>query len=517
MPIRIERDEEQSSYQPRTPRGGGGGGGGNIITNLLPVLLGLFGRNPKLLIIVAIIGALFYFLGGKGCMTGLSDNTAISGIFSQGAEFDIKKYSATEIYEPLADNLRNPMPERISLLQYAPHRLNQGQQGSCVAWASAYGARSIMEARETGQSPDKVSFSPSFLYNQIALEGCQGSYLAEAMKVMQNKGLVPFNDFPYTDQSCSEKPGSFELQKAEEFKIDGYQRLTKGDDPNSVDLLAIKQNIMQGAPVVIGMMVGGSFMQNMLGQEKWIPTDADYNMSGFGGHAMCVIGYDDYAFSQKMGGFEIMNSWGEDWGKKGIGWISYSDFEYFVKEAFGLYPMGNATDEKTSLLDAKLGIVLNADDQNLSLNSTGGNYFHTSRPMKKGEKFKLQVTNNIACYIYVFAMESDGSSSRLFPYTEKHSPYCGITGTRLFPRDHSLFPDEIGTEDYFVILISKSPVDYNEIEKKLDAAIGNDYREKVSSVTGKMENVSFTGGQTIQLRADFGKVDLISTVIAVSK
>jgi hypothetical protein len=36
-------------------------------------------------------------------------------------------------------------------------------------------------------------------------------------------------------------------------------------------MLAMKQQLAQGAPVVIGMMVGGSFMQDMEGQE-WIPT-----------------------------------------------------------------------------------------------------------------------------------------------------------------------------------------------------------------------------------------------------
>ena len=35
----------------------------------------------------------------------------------------------------------------------------------------------------------------------------------------------------------------------------------------------------------------------------------------------------------------------------------------------------------------------------------------------------------------------------LFPYTEKHSPYCGTTGTRVFPRKQSLTADDVGTRD----------------------------------------------------------------------
>ena len=54
---------------------------------------------------------------------------------------------------------------------------------------------------------------------------------------------------------------------------------------------------------------------------------------------------------------------------------------------------------------------------------------------------------------YLFGEETDGSSYVLFPYTEKHSPYCGITGTRLFPSDHSLEADDVGTVDVMAVVV----------------------------------------------------------------
>lgn len=518
MPIRIQRDKENSGYSPRrTVPGSGGGGGGGGLVRLIPVLLGLFGRNPKMLLILVVAGALFYFLGGKGCM-GLPDNnpTSEAGMLATGAEFDLAKYSATEIYEPLADNIRNPLPEKISLLEYAPSRLNQGQQGSCVAWASAYAARTILEARETGESPNSVRFSPSFLYNQIALENCQGAYLPEAMKVMKGQGLARFEDFPYTDRSCDEKPEPYEIKKASDYKIDGYQRLTNGDDPKSVDMLAIKQNLAQGAPVVIGMMVGGSFMQPMLGQEKWLPEDRDYDMPGFGGHAMCVIGYDDYAFAQNMGGFQIMNSWGEEWGNRGIAWVSYQDFQHFVKEAYGLYPMGDARSPSTQKLKASFGIVLNETDENVPFVKIDEMTFSTSRKFRSNELFKIQATNSIPCYTYIFGMETDGSTYTLFPYTEKHSPYCGITGTRLFPRDHSLYPDEKGSKDYFAIVVSSEPIDFKAFEKGMNEAVGSSFKEKLKSMTGE-GNYQSEGGKTISIDLDFGTEKLAGIIVEVGK
>jgi hypothetical protein len=521
MPIRIRQDQNQGNYSPRS---GGGGGGGGGFGNLIPILIGLFGRNPKLLLIIAIIGAIFYFLGGKGCMSSVSEqgneSNVISNLFATGANFDIKKYASTEIFEPLSDNKKNPLPEKVSLEQYAPDRLNQGQQGSCVAWASAYAARSIMETRANGQNPNSNTFSPAFLYNQIALENCQGSYLKNAMEVMQERGLAPYRDMPYNENDCSTKPNQMALRKAEDYKITGYNRLTggrNGEDPRSVNMLAIKQNIAQGAPVVIGMMVGGSFMQDMMGKEMWQSTDADRQMSGFGGHAMCIIGYDDYKFGRNMGGFQIMNSWGKEWGKNGIAWVSYDDFEFFAKEAYGIHPMANAAAPATTVLDVQLGVVMNKDGKNLALEQTGNNAFRIITKMPVNEDFKLEIINNIACHVYVFGMETDGSSYVLFPYTEKHSPYCGITGRRLFPRDFSLYADDKGNADFFAFVITKDPLDYDEFLNKMNKAAGATYAEKLNNVLGNIGPISMRGGNQVSIQADLRNTAMFGAVIEVQK
>jgi C1A family cysteine protease len=42
-----------------------------------------------------------------------------------------------------------------------------------------------------------------------------------------------------------------------------------------------------------------------------------------GPHAICIIGYDNNRYG---GAFEIVNSWGSEWGNDGYLWIKYSDF-----------------------------------------------------------------------------------------------------------------------------------------------------------------------------------------------
>jgi hypothetical protein len=102
----------------------------------------------------------------------------------------------------------------------------------------------------------------------------------------------------------------------------------------------------------------------------------------------------------------------------------------------------------------------------------------------KGTRFKVQVTNNAECYTYCFGQETDGSTYVLFPNTPKHSPYCGITGTRIFPKDQSMTVDEVGTRDVMAILVYNQPIDFPAIDKQMkgSAAIGLD--EKLGAVLG---------------------------------
>ncbi len=493
MPIRMTPDEGYDQRQgPPPDRPGGGSGGG--LGSLLPLLLSLFSRNPKLLLVGVVLFALYYFFGGNcGGSAGGGGNDAVSKLLTaRGANFDPALYDQAEVYEPLADNVNAPLPERVSLEQYAPKRLNQGQQGSCVAWASAYAARTIVQAQATGTDANATVFSPSYLYNQIKLgNDCQGSYIFRAMENMQAGGVLPFSQFGYTDQSCQKQPNAAERQQALPYRIKGFQRLSYNGDDQRTDMLAIKQQLSQGAPVVIGMMVGGSFMQDMEGRDLWTPTQNDYRMQGFGGHAMCVIGYDDYKVQGEAegGAFQIMNSWGPEWGNNGIAWVRYRDFDHFAKEAYAVYPQGEGVDVKPSEYDIRFGLSLvdakgKASGQHIALKHEQGRVFRTTSPIRKGDRFKIEVTNNAECYTYLFGLETDGSTYVLFPYTPKHSPYCGITGTRVFPHDQSLTADEVGNMDVMAILVANQPLDYPKINEAMKANAVQGLDAKLAAVLG---------------------------------
>ncbi len=487
MPIRIEKDPDQGggkrdNFPENNNNPGRRGGGGGGLSSLLPMILMFVGKNPKLLLPILLIGGgLYFFGGGLFSNNGGGGGGGLDALFSTGMQHSIEKYDKAEVFEPLADNRKNPLPERVSLEEFAPKRLNQGRQGSCVGWASAYAARTILHSKATNANPSQNAFSPSYLYNQIALTNCQGAYIGEAMKAMKQVGSLPLSQFPYDERSCNDNPSQRQKQAGARNAIRGFNRLTQGHDKYKVDMLAMKQNLSQGAPVVIGMMVGGSFMRSMQGQQVWMPTRSDYNLAGFSGHAMCVIGYDDYL---EGGSFQIMNSWGEGWGEDGIGWVRYKDFEHFTREAYGLYPMGDANASNSNRLQIRFGLLKNNADRNIPLKLRAGNTFYNTQPIRKGDKFKIEVTNSVECYTYLFGEETDGSSYVLFPYTKKHSPFCGITGTRLFPKDHSLVADDIGNKDQMAIVVTKEPIDYVKLNELINQSNGRSYGDKIFQVLG---------------------------------
>ncbi len=509
----MEQDPVQQPNRGQRGGGQGGGSGAGMLLKILPFIVMFVAKRPKLLIpLLLIAGVWYFFLGGQEMLGGggISD-------FAFGAMLKEEEYYKADVFEPLALGQFNSLPASVSLAKYAPRRMQQGRQGSCVGWASAYGARTILQAQATGQNPNEIAFSPAYLYNQIALEGCQGAYMQDAMRAMLENGAVPFRQFPYDERSCAAVPRSTELQTGRQYRIRGYNRLTYGERDFRPDIQGIKQHLAQGSPVVIGMMVGGSFMSRMVGQKVWYPGPADYAMQGYSGHAMCVVGYDD---NLEGGAFQIMNSWGEEWGDQGFAWVRYRDFERFTKEAYGLYPMGKAGDKPADdRIAVEFGLLDVTTQKTIPLKQKEDIVFQSASAIRKGDKFKVLIANSVECYVYVFGEETDGSSYVLFPYTDKHSPYCGITGTRLFPKDYSMTADQVGTKDRIAIVVSKQAMDFRKFNSAINASRQRTYADKLKEAMGnqRMTNIGFQAGQTIAFEAQTQGKSLAGMVLELDK
>lgn len=541
----VDDPDGQDDYVENNSGGGGGnsGGGGGFnaggLLGFLPLVFSLFGNRNRsggngggsgggcggksiiILIIVAVAAYFLFFRGGCNLLSsGGGSTNASNDQFSQsGYNFDPNETKKAQVYEGLEDdNAKNPLPESVSLLAFAPARQNQGKQGSCVAWSSAYAARTILESASTRENPNQVAYSPAFLYNSIALDDCQGSYIQKAMEFMQQNGAVPFTDFRYDENDCSRQANGALIQEASQNKIHGFHRLTETEDVNGINIRAVKEHLAKDAPVVIGMMVGGTFMQEMLGQKVWHPTQDDQQMMGFGGHAMCVIGYDDRV---EGGAFQIMNSWGPEWGQNGVAYVRYGDFKNFVREAYGLDPLPKRGAALNAAFECNIGLFNPETRAQVPLKVAAGNVFRTVSPIKKGSKFKIEINNAVECYIYIFTPDEAGKSTVLFPYKPIHSPYCGITGYRLFPRKESIQADAIGEKDYMGVVISKQALDYNALNAAINASSKPDYAGKLNDAVAAnaIKNVAFSSGanNSIYFKSTGDDKNIVSCIVEIEK
>ena len=542
----VDDPDGQDDYVDNGGGGGRGGGGGGFnlggLIGFLPLIMGLFGggRNSennnnnrggggggcggKSLIVLLLIGVAAYFLffrGGCNMLSETGGNSQTNNEFSQsGYNFDANETRKAQVYEGLADDdKKNPLPESVSLLAFAPPRQNQGKQGSCVAWSATYAARTILEAASTRQDPNSIAYSPAFMYNNIALQDCQGAYIQKAMEFMQTKGAVSYQDFRYDENDCSRQASSSLEQQASQNKIHGFHRLTETDDVNGINIRAVKEHLAKDAPVVIGMMVGGTFMQQMLGQKVWHPSGNDENMSGFGGHAMCVIGYDDRI---EGGAFQIMNSWGPEWGENGVAFVRYGDFKNFVREAYGLDPLPKRGAALNVAFECNVGLFNPETRTQVPLKLSQGNVFKTVTPIKKGSKFKIEFKNAVECYVYIFTPADDATKSVvLFPYKPIHSPYCGITGYRLFPRKESIQADQVGNKDLMGVVVSKQQLDYNALNTAINNSTKTDFASKLNDAVSAnaVSNVSFGSGAngSMYFKSGGDEKSVVACIVEIEK
>ena len=185
-----------------------------------------------------------------------------------------------------------PLPSAYSYLQFMSPILNQGTESTCVphSISAAYDYYNAMIHPESAKNGVFVNKGISIhqIYNAKTNSG-EGMSYKEALEFCKSHGVI------------SEK-AYIKKQDEEPIKIYDYARVCS--------MLAIKQSLVINGPVMIA-----TYVKDPEAPEFW---KGRYN---YGGHATCLIGYDD-----KKSAFLLRNSWGKNFGDDGYVWFPYRDF-----------------------------------------------------------------------------------------------------------------------------------------------------------------------------------------------
>jgi len=206
---------------------------------------------------------------------------------------------------------------------------NQWRKGACVGFAIAsiiewQQQQEYLNERKLGSNyirDDKhYDLSEQWIYHKAKeidpWPNSEGTGIRYAMKIINKYGVPTENGWPYSDTNIGE-PKFWAYSTAKWGLNKNYYRIN--------GLQELKESLSNIGPCAIGVLVFEEFMYPNKGVIKYPSNTNKY----YGGHAICVVGYDDNTQFIKF-----KNSWGYNWGKNGYGYLSYKYIKDFMIDAW---------------------------------------------------------------------------------------------------------------------------------------------------------------------------------------
>jgi C1A family cysteine protease len=397
--------------------------------------------------------------------------------YSKGAILNEEAYSKLPKKAALTTRAYEGLPKAFSLKQYAPLPGDQTNYGTCVAWASAYAARTISESvalnRRNQTETTQNVFSPVYIYRNIRPDDpeCQrGAQIYTALDLMRDSGAVRMleiersMEFPRIDLA--------NYRESRRYPIGGYVTLFSREDKQKPALITriVKKSLAEGKPVVIGMNTPDSFIE---AKNIWQPMENPGNF--YGGHAMCVVGYDD-----DKGAFELINSWGRKWGNGGFIWVPYKAFVDFVMESYEMIEnLAIYSDTVKYEGFSRIEILGQGAPRAAALAFSPEGYYKTSESFTEGTQFRFVVGAGESAYVYSFAVSRPARDNNfyspilMFPQTGV-SPLLNYRDSAVIlpGEDKTLALDAEAGMEYLVTLYSKQPLDIQAVMRRFISAKG---------------------------------------------
>lgn len=220
-----------------------------------------------------------------------------------------------------------PTRRSVDLREWCSPIENQGNLGSCTAHSVA----AVVEYFENKSFGKYINASRLFLYkttrNLMHLKGDTGGTLKSALGALVLFGMPPEEYYGYDIENFDSEPNSFCYAFGQSYRCINYFRHDPaGLTPRQV-LDSVRKYLAAGIPSVFGFTVYQSINQADTDGKVPFPGSAEKIM---GGHAIPAVGYDDsMEVTNKLTGLTtkgallFQNSWGEEWGMKGYGWLPY--------------------------------------------------------------------------------------------------------------------------------------------------------------------------------------------------
>lgn len=281
------------------------------------------------------------------------------------------------------------------------------------------------------------------------------------------------------------------LSSASKNRLDDFIELGKN---NVID--KIKYAITSKFPVIIGISDFKDIETN-LGNDIWIPEVINFTLNG---HAMSIVSYDD---NKNGGSFELMNSWGNKWGKSGYCWVRYADLEKLLVQAFAITEI-KPIKEKNEFYDFNLNIKLIGKDnkpfefENENIEYYGDEFYIGSIDNSEYnflypsdiKKFQIALGSDNNLYFYLLSRSINSNVNLDYPISSSDDNFLNEQNSGIIiPKEarnyYTINNFEVNwllDDLQFLIIFSKKPLD-------LETIINKHKNEKFDNLNSFVKNV----------------------------
>lgn len=209
--------------------------------------------------------------------------------------------------DKLKNSKINKLPNKVDFrtnTKMSPVR-DQGNIGSCTAFALG-GCVEFMSANNFRCSPLFLYYTERFIEGTVSTDS--GAYLHDGVKCLQNYGVCSEPLWPYITSKFTIKPPIACYTEALNHQALQVRNIRQ-------DEISMKSCLASGIPFVCGIRIYNSFMTNAVATSGNVPMPNTQRDKFLGGHAICIVGYDDSNPKNKY--WICRNSWGTNWGNRG--------------------------------------------------------------------------------------------------------------------------------------------------------------------------------------------------------